>query len=87
MDLTSSMCRAQEAVQRDRAANASLENVRIVAERAAIAWAQEAIEAERREDRRARTRAIAQLVALQKQRSHSDDHQFSENPDRGLAHS
>lgn len=72
MELTSIMCRAQETAQRTRAASAPLENVRIVAERAATAWAQEAIEAERRESRRARTRAIAESAALEKQRSDND---------------
>lgn len=87
MELSSNMCRAQEAAQRVRAASAPLENVRIVAERAANAWGQEAIEAERREARRARTRAVAELALLEKQRSNDDEQEFSENPDRGLAQS
>lgn len=86
MQLTSALCRAQEAFQRDRANSAQLDNVRIVAEKAAIAWAREAVAAERREARQARTRAIAEIAALQKQRSDDeDDRSFSENPDRGFA--
>jgi hypothetical protein len=85
MELTSRLCRAQEAAQRERAAGTSLENVRLVAERAATAWRQAAIEAEQREARRARTRVIAEIALLQKQRSNEDDQVFSENPDRGRA--
>ena len=85
MQLPSVLCRAQEAHQRDRANTTLLENVRIVAERAAKAWALEAIAAERREARTARTRAIAEIELLHKQRSHEDeDKLFSENPDLGL---
>ena len=85
MELTSRLCRAQEATQRERAASTSLENVRLVAERAATAWRQAAIEAEQREARRDRTRAIAEIAFLQRQRSNEDDQVFSENPDRGRA--
>jgi hypothetical protein len=85
MELTSRLCRAQEAAQRERAASTALENVRIVAERAALAWNRAAIVAEQREARRARTRAIAEIGSLQEQRSDEDDPSFSENPDRGLA--
>lgn len=85
MELTSRLCRAQEAAQRERAAGTSLENVRIVAERAALAWRQAAIEAEHREARRARARTIAEIASLEAERSNEDDQLFSENPDRGLA--
>jgi hypothetical protein len=85
MELTSRLCRAQEAAQRERAAGTSLENVRIVAERAALAWCQAAIDAEHREARRARTRTIAEIASLQEQLSREDEQLFSENPDRGLA--
>lgn len=87
MELSSTLCRAQEAVHRDRAANAPLENVRIIAGKAAIAWGLEAIAADHREARHARTRSIANLVAVQKHRSSVEDEaMFNENPDRGLAH-
>ncbi len=86
MEIPSTLCRAQEAIQRDRATSAALENVRTVAAKAAVAWGLEAVAAEHREARRARTRAIAELMDIKKQRSH---HQFeamlNENPDRGFA--
>jgi hypothetical protein len=85
MELTSRLCRAQETAQLERAASTSLENVRIIAERAASAWRQAAIEAEHRETRRTRARAIAEMTSLQKQRSNEQDLMCSENPDRGLA--
>jgi hypothetical protein len=85
MELTSSKCRAQEAVQRDRAANAPLENVRIIAERAANAWASEAIEAERREARRARARTIAQMAAVQDEHAVDDDGRLGESADPDYA--
>jgi hypothetical protein len=56
---SASLCREQESLQRDRAANASLDNVRIVAERAASAWCIEAVAAEKREARHERTREVA----------------------------
>jgi len=85
MELSSILCRAQEGVQRDRAAHASLENVRIVATKAAIAWGLEAVAAEHREARHAR-RAKAALDDLQARRSHDErEATFSENPDRGFA--
>jgi hypothetical protein len=85
MELTSRLCRAQEAAQRERAASTPLENVRLVAERAATAWRPAALEAEQREARRARTPAIAEIAFLQRQRTNEDDQVFSENPDRGRA--
>lgn len=85
MELTSRLCRAQEAAQRERAASNLLENVRLVAERAATAWRHAAIEAEQREARRARTRASAEIAFLEKQRANEDDQVFNENPDRGRA--
>jgi hypothetical protein len=86
MELTSDQCRAQEAIQWERAKSEPLENVRMVALRAAIAWGHEATAAEQREARKRRTRAIAEIMQVQQQRS--DDHDirsFSENPDRGFA--
>ena len=86
MELSSTFCRVQEAHQRDRAVNAMLENVRIIAGTAAKAWGVEALAAECREARRARTRIIADMAALQKERSlEEEDRLFSENPDRGCA--
>lgn len=86
MELTSDQCRAQEAIQWERARIEPLENVRIVALRAAIAWGHEATAAEQREARKRRTRAIAEIMQVQQQRSDNRDiRSFSENPDRGFA--
>lgn len=38
MELSSNFCRIEEHVQRDRAANAALEHIRLVAEKATKAW-------------------------------------------------
>jgi hypothetical protein len=77
---SSAFCRTQQAVQRDRADTAELENTRIVATRAADAWGREALLAERLETKRA-----AHLTLLQANASRQEerDRQFSENPDRG----
>jgi hypothetical protein len=86
MHLSSIHCRTQEAMQRERASAAMLDNVRSVAERAAVAWGREAKAAEQREARQVRARAIAELAAVQNQRFQSvEDSLFSENPDRGFA--
>lgn len=85
MELSSTFCRMQETNQRDRAAHAILENVRVIAARAATAWGVEALSAERREGRRERTRIIADMAALQNERLPSEeDRLLSENPDRGF---
>lgn len=82
---SSTLCRAQEARQRDRAAGTLLNNVRIVAERAATIWGQEALAAERREARYERTRAIARTTSLKKHPAREEeDRLLSENPDRGF---
>lgn len=85
MELTAAQCRAQEAIQWERANSEPLENVRIVALRAAIAWGHEATAAEQREARKRRTCAIAEMMVVQRQRTDDDGKTFSENPDRGLA--
>ena len=82
---SSTLCRAQETFQRDRAAGARLENVRIVATDAAIAWGREALSAERREARHVRDRTAAGLALAQKRQSTEEhDRLLSENPDRGF---
>lgn len=80
------LCREQEAVQRHRAATSLLNNVRLVAERAAAAWCVEAVAAEKREARHERTLALRTTNAGQKPLppEQSDDW-LSENPDRGSA--
>ena len=52
MNPTSQMCRKQEAHHLTLAAEATLDNSRAVALRAADAWGKEAVDAERREKRR-----------------------------------
>jgi hypothetical protein len=85
MELSSTFCRMQENIQRDRATNAVLENIRRVAEKAAKAWGAVAIAAEQCEARRERTRIIADMAALQNERLPSEeDRLLSENPDRGF---
>lgn len=82
---SSTLCRTQEAFHRDRAAGATLENVRAIAAGAAAAWGLEALAAERREARGVRTRAIADLIAVRKLEAGAEaERGFSENPDRGF---
>jgi hypothetical protein len=70
------LCRAQQALHVSRAAAATLENVRLLAERAAKAWGAEALAADDREARlvkRIRERERDQML----------DRLATENPDRG----
>ncbi|WP_070152876.1 hypothetical protein [Sphingobium phenoxybenzoativorans] len=84
MELSSTFCRMHETVQSDRAANAILQNVRLVAEKVAKAWGAVALAAEQREARRERTRVIADMAALRNEPVPSEeDRLLSENPDRG----
>lgn len=86
MELTSEQCREQEAIQAKRAKDEPLENVRIIAVRAAIAWGREAVAAERREARRLRTSVIAEMRRVSSERPPVDDERASsENLDRGCA--
>lgn len=86
MELSSTFCRVQETYQRDRATSAALENVHAIADKAAKAWGMMALGAERREARRERTRIIANMAALEDERSSDEEDQFfNENPDRGCA--
>ena len=73
MELTPALCRAQETAQRERAANAILDNVRVIAEKAAVAWGREAVAAENRVARKARALAIAEMSSLQKMRTEDED--------------
>jgi hypothetical protein len=82
MAMTSEFCRAQEALQRGRAAETSLDNVRAVATRAAVAWEREAVMAESREAKRERENALPEAASPSED---IEDDIFSENPDRGLA--
>ncbi len=65
---SAALCHAQEAVQLERAAKATLENVRLSAVMAANAWAAEALRAHEREQRHAEVRATAQLRTAAKRR-------------------
>jgi hypothetical protein len=86
MNPSSALCRSQEALHRDRAAGTTLRNVRMVAERAATAWSQEALLAEEREQRQDRSRLTAVALLADKTQSwEEDDDPFCENPDRGIA--
>ncbi|AHE55962.1 hypothetical protein [Sphingomonas sanxanigenens] len=82
---SSILCRAQEKLQRSRAAATPLANIRSVAEKAAAAWNLEAVQAEKREQRQDRTRVTALALADAK-REQREQHEraFSENPDRGF---
>ncbi len=53
MQLSSDFCRSQQTIHQERAASTQLDNVRIVAGKAAAAWGVEAAAAELREKRRA----------------------------------
>lgn len=78
MEVSAIKCRAQQAYHLDRAARTELGNVRVISERAAKAWGQEADWAERREaKRRSEPKVAVPDEDLQKQ--------LSENPDRGSA--
>jgi len=82
---SATLCRTQETFHRDRAAGASLANVRVIAAAAADAWRTEALAAERREARRDRTKTLAAVVALRKDESGGAlERLTSENPDRGF---
>ena len=86
MNPSSTFCRAQEMLQRGRAADALLANVRVIAEKAASAWAHEALCADKREQRQERTRLIAETLFEEKQQlNEQNDRLFSENPDRSFA--
>jgi hypothetical protein len=83
---SSTLCRTQEDLHRRRAADTSLENVRLVANNAAAAWAKEAVAAEHREKRQTRVREFAEAAnALKANLDGADGLLPNENPDRGLA--
>ena len=82
---SSALCRSQEEFHRERAASTSLENVRAISAGAAAAWGLEAVAAEKREARGARTRAVAALMATRHLSASDAERQFSENPDREFA--
>ncbi len=75
MAQTSAFCRAQEAFQRDRATGSNLENVRTIASRAAAAWEREALIAEQREVKQARTSSLPEAASPSEE---DDDLAFDE---------
>jgi len=80
------MCRVQEAFQRRRAESTPLGNVRTIAQKAAAAWAAEALYAEGREQRQAQVRAVrADQIEQERVACEQLDLASSENPDRGRA--
>ena len=82
---SSTLCRTQEEFHRARAAAATLDNVRAISAGAAAAWGLEAVAAEKREARGAKTRHAADLIAAQKAQALAErERGFSENPDRGF---
>lgn len=86
MQPSSLLCRAQERLQRSRSANTVLANVRNVADKAAAAWAEEALLAEQRESRQARTRDVAAEMLEEKRRAGAPGElAFKENSDGGRA--
>lgn len=86
MALSSALCRAQEREQLDRAAGATLENVRVIAERAAKAWGTEAVHMEKVERKKAdlaRARLAGEAAAEEADSEDAHVVWLSENPDRG----
>lgn len=89
MALSAALCRAQEREQLERAAGATLENVRVIAERAAKAWGIEAVHMEKVERKKADL-AEARLAGETAAAAEADSEEahsawLSENPDRGHA--
>lgn len=83
---SAALCRVQESLQRERAAGATLVNVRQIAQKAANAWRAEGQLAEKREQRPVRIdgRAIDPEARKRCQREELD-RALSDNPDRGQA--
>ncbi|UZK64695.1 hypothetical protein [Sphingomonas sp. M1-B02] len=77
MQPTSTFCRAQEALQLNRATESTLDNPRRVANLAAAAWAKEALAADKREQRQARNRDAAAGLQV----SGDTDFELSDGPE------
>ncbi len=82
MAQSAAFCRAQEALQRERAAGATLENVRSIAVSAATAWEREAVLAEQREDKRGTGAKLPEAGSMSED---EEDDLASENPDSGVS--
>ncbi len=88
MALSAALCRAQEREQLERAAGATLKNVRVIAERAAKAWAVEAAlmeKVERKKADLAQARLAGEAAAAEADSEEAHVTWLSENPDRGLS--
>jgi len=85
MQPCSILCRAEEAHHQAVARATKLDNVRLIANVAAAAWAKEALAADVREDRRLSARVFAEAHLLLKEPPAVDYRGLSENPDRGHA--
>lgn len=85
MQPSSTLCRDREAHHHALARTTTLDNVRLVANAAAAAWAKEGVAAGLREDRKLRTRAFAETHAVASEPPPADLRGLSENPDRGHA--
>ena len=72
MALTSTFLREQEQLQRGRAADATLDNVRMIATKAADAWGREAALAERRESRSDRAEALPEAASSSEEEDDRD---------------
>ena len=83
MQMSSTLCYAEEAHQRKLAAECTLVNVRAFATKAAAAWNIEARAAEGREGRQLRSRALNGNVRAAESTGLGSS--LSENPDRGFA--
>lgn len=86
MHPSSTLCRAQEALQLERAASAVLDNVRDIALKAAKAWGLEAAAREKAEAARDvfLQKRLSGLNSLDEEEELEELASFSENPDRGL---
>jgi hypothetical protein len=76
MRLAASTCREQEAIQRQIAATATLENRRKIATDAANAWSKEAIEAEKRDARERKRHAELDVEAAREMLSRDTGQQI-----------
>lgn len=85
MQPSSTLCRDREAHHHALARTTTLDNVRLVANAAAAAWAKEGVTAGLREDRKLRTRAFAEAHTGPGEPPRAEFRELSENPDRGHA--
>ena len=85
MQPSSTPCRDQKAQHYALARTATLDNVRLVANAAAAAWATEGVAAGSREDRKLRTRAFAEAHTGPGEPPRAEFWELSQNPDRGHA--